>query len=83
MTLVNAALIGVFAALVAVGLHAPGPLVAILAAACGLAFFGTAAVLDVRRVQRMDLRYVSLFPTPAASDRQGDCSPGQLHRGAS
>ena len=68
ITLVNAGLTGVFAALVAVGLHAPGPLVATVAAACGLAFLGTAAALDVRRVQRMNRRYVSLFP---ASDPTG------------
>jgi hypothetical protein len=55
-------------ALVAVALDAPGPLVATVAAACGLAFLGTSAALDVRRVQRMNRRYVSLFP---ASDATG------------
>jgi hypothetical protein len=60
--LVNAGLTGVFAALVAVAVDAPGPLVAIAAAACGLAFVGTSAALDGRRVQRMNRRYVSLFP---------------------
>ena len=68
ITLVNSGLTGVFAALVVVALDAPGPLVATVAAACGLAFLGTSAALDVRRVQRMDRRYVSLFP---ASDSTG------------
>ena len=68
ITLVNAGLTGVFTALVAVALDAPGPLVATVAAACGLAFLGTSAALDVRRVQRMNRRYVSLFP---ASDTTG------------
>jgi hypothetical protein len=68
ITLVNAGLTGVFAALVAVALDAPGPLVATVAAACGLAFLGTSATLDGRRVQRMNRRYVSLFP---ASDTTG------------
>jgi hypothetical protein len=35
-----------------------------VAAACGLAFLGTSAALDVRRVQRMNRGYVSLFPAP-------------------
>jgi hypothetical protein len=68
ITLVNAGLSGVFAALVALALDAPGPLVATVAAACGLAFLGTSAARDVRRVQRMNRRYVSLFP---ASDTSG------------
>jgi hypothetical protein len=55
--LVNAGLTGVFAALVAAALDAPGPLVATVAAACGLAFVGISAVLAGRRVQR-----VALFP---------------------
>jgi hypothetical protein len=68
ITLVNSGLTGVFAALVAVALDAPGPLVATVAAACGLAFLGISATLDGRRVQRMNRRYVSLFP---ASDTSG------------
>jgi hypothetical protein len=68
ITLVNAGLTGVSAALVAVAVEAPGPLVGVVAAACGLAFLGTSAALDVRRVQRMNRRYVSLFP---ASDTTG------------
>jgi hypothetical protein len=66
--LVNAGLTGVFAALVAVAVDAPGPLVGAVAAACGLAFLGSSAALEVRRVQRMNRRYVSLFP---ASDTTG------------
>jgi hypothetical protein len=68
ITLVNAGLTGVFAALVAVAVEAPGPLVGVVAAACGLAFIGTSAALEVRRVQRVNRRYVSLFP---ASDTTG------------
>jgi len=73
ITLVNSGLTGVFAALVAVALDAPGPLVATVAAACGLAFLGTSAALDMRRVQRMNRGYVSLFPAPSAtSTGRGD-----------
>jgi hypothetical protein len=68
--LVNAGLTGVFAALVAVALDAPGPLVATVAAACGLAFLGSFAALEVRRVQRMNRRYVALFP--ASDTGRGD-----------
>jgi hypothetical protein len=67
ITLVNSGLTGVFAALVAVALDAPGPLVATVAAACGLAFLGTSAALDMRRVQRMNRGYVSLFPAPSTT----------------
>jgi hypothetical protein len=63
IALVNAGLTGVFAALVAVALDAPGPLVGAVAAACGLAFVGISAALAGRRVQR-----VTLFP---ASDTTG------------
>jgi hypothetical protein len=73
ITLVNAGLTGVFAALVAVAVDAPGPLVALVAVACGSAFLGISAALDVRRVQRMNQRYVSLFPAPdATSTGRGD-----------
>jgi hypothetical protein len=66
--LVNAGLTGVFAALVAVALDAPGPLVATVAAACGLAFVGISAALAGRRVQR-----VALFPASGtASTGRGD-----------
>jgi hypothetical protein len=75
ITLVNSGLTGVFAALVAVAFDAPGPLVATVAAACGLAFLGTSAALDVRRIQRLNRRYVALFP---ASDTTGTgCGDGQ------
>jgi hypothetical protein len=66
--LVNAGLIGVFAALVAVALEAPGPLVATAAAACGLAFVGISWTLGGRRVQR-----VALFPASGTtSGGRGD-----------
>jgi hypothetical protein len=74
ITLVNAGLTGVFAALVAVALDAPGLLVATVAAACGLAFLGVSVTLAVRQVQRVFHRgYVSLFPAPGtASSGRGD-----------
>jgi hypothetical protein len=73
ITLVNSGLTGVFAALVAVAVNAPGPLVATVAAACGLAFLGISAALDGRRVQRMNRRYVSLFPaSDPSSTGRGD-----------
>jgi hypothetical protein len=65
---VNAGLSGVFAAFVAAAFAAPGPVVGTVGVACGLAFLGSSAALDVRRVQRMSLRYVPLFP---ASDTTG------------
>jgi hypothetical protein len=70
---VNAGLTGVFAALVAVALEAPGPLVAAVAAACGLAFLGVSVTLAVRRIQRVTRGYVSLFPGPGTtSSGRGD-----------
>jgi hypothetical protein len=68
ITLVNAGLTGVFAALVAVALDAPGPLVGAVAAACGLAFLGTSAALAVRQAQRATRRYVALFPASSTTD---------------
>jgi hypothetical protein len=62
--LVNSGLAGVFAALVAVGLDAPGPLVGTVAAACGLAFLGISVALAARRRRRVNRRHVSLFPAP-------------------
>ena len=66
--LVNAGLSAVFAAFVEAAFAAPGPVVGMVGVACGLAFLGSSAALDVRRVQRMNLRYVPLFP---ASDTTG------------
>jgi hypothetical protein len=60
----------VFAALVAVALDAPGPVVGTVGVACGLAFLGSFAALEVRRVQRMNRRYVALFP--ASDTGRGD-----------
>jgi hypothetical protein len=67
IVLVNSGLSGVFAALVAVSLDAPGPLVGAVAAACGLAFLGLSLTLVVRQYRRMQRRYVALFPTPDSS----------------
>lgn len=65
--LVNSGLSGVFAALVAKALDAPGPLVGTVAAACVLAFLSISLYLVVRQYQRMQRRYVALFPTPDSS----------------
>jgi hypothetical protein len=65
--LVNSGLSGVFAALVAVALDAPGPLVGAVAAACGLAFLGISLTLVLRQYQRMQRRHVARFPTPDSS----------------
>jgi hypothetical protein len=62
ITLVNAGLTGVFAALVAVAFDAPGPLVGAVGVGCGLAFLGMSAALAVRKFRRMNRRYVPLFP---------------------
>jgi hypothetical protein len=68
ITLVNSGLTGVFAALVAVALDAPSPLVGAVAAACGLAFLGISVTLAVRQAQRATRRYVALFPAPSTSN---------------
>jgi hypothetical protein len=67
ITLVNSGLTGVFAALVAVALDAPGPLVGAVAAACGLAFLGVSVILGVRQAQRLTRGYVSVFPGPGTT----------------
>ena len=73
ITLVNSGLTGVFAALVAVALDAPGPLVAAVAAACGLAFLGVSVTLAVRQAQRLTRGYVSMFPgSGTTSSGRGD-----------
>ena len=73
ITLVNSGLTGVFAALVAVALDAPGPLVGAVAAACGLAFLGVSVRLAVRQAQRLTRGYVSMFPGPGTtSSGRGD-----------
>jgi hypothetical protein len=59
---VNAALTGVFAALVAVALDAPGSLVGTVAAACGLSFLSLSIIQGIRRWQHIQQRYVALFP---------------------
>jgi hypothetical protein len=62
--LVNAGLAGVFAALVVLGLDAPGLLVGTVAAAGGLAFLGVSVTLAARRRRRVNRRHVALFPAP-------------------
>lgn len=61
---VNSGLTGVLAALAAVALDAPGPLVGTAAAAGGLSFLGASAAQGIRRYQRIRRRYVALFPAP-------------------
>ena len=70
---VNSGLTGVLAALVAVALDAPGPLVGTVAAAGGLSFLGASAAQGIRRYQRIRRRYVALFPAP---DTAGTGSSG-------
>src|SRR4029450_7354294 len=62
---------GVFAALVAVALDAPGPLVGAVAAAGGLAFLGISIALSVRQVGRLTRPYVPLFPAPDTTSTGG------------
>jgi hypothetical protein len=64
ITFVNSGLIGVFAALVALAFNAPGPLVAIVAVACGLSFLGLSVILGLRQYLRIRRRYVSQYPAP-------------------
>jgi len=68
---VNAGLTGVFAALVAVALDAPGPLVGVAAAVCGLSFLGISLALGMRQYQRIMRRYVALFPAPDSAGTGG------------
>jgi hypothetical protein len=75
IVLVNSGLSGVLAALVAVALDAPGRLVGVVAAACGLAFLGVSFTLVVRQYRRMQRRYVALFPTPVSGIGRGDGQP--------
>jgi hypothetical protein len=71
ITLVNSGLTGVFSALVAVALDAPGPLVGAVAAAGGLAFLGISIALSVRQVGRLRRPYVPLFPAPDTTNTGG------------
>jgi hypothetical protein len=71
ITLVNSGLTGVFTALVAVALDAPGPLVGAVAAAGGLAFLGISIALGVRQVGRLRRPYVPLFPAPDTTNTGG------------
>lgn len=64
MVFVNSGLSSVLAALVAVALHAPGPLIGLVAAACGLSFLSTTLTVGMRQYQRMRQRYIPLFPAP-------------------
>jgi hypothetical protein len=74
--LVNSGLYGVFAALVAVALGAPGPLVGAVAVVSGLAFLGISLTLVVRQYRRMQRRYIALFPTPdGGGTGHGDSQP--------
>jgi hypothetical protein len=65
---VNSALASVFGALVAVALGASGLLVGAVAAACGLSFLGASIVQGIRRWQRIQRRYVPLFPASGTAN---------------
>ncbi len=79
---VNSGLTGVLAALVAVALDAPAPLVGTVAAAGGLSFLGASVAQGIRRYQRIRRRYVALFPAPdTAGTGSGGAAPSE-HRKA-
>jgi hypothetical protein len=62
IALLNAALTGVFAALVAVGLHAPRVVVAVAAAAGFLSFLGVTLTRGPLAFKRVAAAHVPLFP---------------------
>ena len=77
MVFVNSGLTSVLAALVAVALNAPGPIVAVVAAVCGLSFLGTTLTVGMRQYQRMRRRYLPLFSAhdtagPGSGSAQAD-----------
>ncbi len=77
ITFVTSGLTGAFGALVAVALNAPGPLVGIVAAACGLCFFGLSVTPGIRQYQRVRRRSI-LFPAADAGTGSGsDQTAGQ------
>lgn len=63
ITFVTAGLAGAFAALVAIALNAPGPVVAVVAAAGAVCFPAISVLLGMRRYRRIARRSV-LFPAP-------------------
>src|SRR5439155_19726442 len=67
----NAALTGAFVGLAAMALHAPGPVVGVVAAVSGLTFLGLSVTTGLRKVQRSMRPYVSLFPAPAPDAGNG------------
>ncbi len=67
ITFVTSGLTGAFGALVAVALNAPGPIVGVVAAACGLSFLAAAALLGMRKYRR--IRRSVLFPAPDAGTK--------------
>ena len=68
ITFVTAGLTGAFGALVAVALNAPGPVAGVVAAVCGVAYFGISVTLGLRQVRRLARRSV-LFPAAVAGSR--------------
>jgi len=73
--LVNSGLTAVLGGLVATGLGAPGPLVGMVAAVCGLAFLGVSVTLAQRRRRFVNRRHVPLFPAPTSGNRRSDSQP--------
>jgi hypothetical protein len=67
ITVVTAGLTGAFGALVALALDAPGPIIGVVAAACGLAFLVGSVLLGRRKYRR--IKRAVLFPAPDASIR--------------
>jgi len=71
ITFVTAGLTGAFGALAAVALNAPSPLVGIVAAACGVAYFALTVVLGLRQIRHITRRSV-LFPAAGSSGTRTD-----------
>ena len=74
ITFVTAGLTGAFGAVVAVALNAPGPVAGVVAAACGVAYFGISVTLGLRQVRRLGRRSV-LFPAAVAGSASGSDHP--------
>ena len=70
ITFLNSSMIGAFAALVTLAFGAPGPVVGVVAAGCGLSFMGLSVVRGYRTYRRIRRGHVPRFPSidpPAAS----------------
>jgi hypothetical protein len=76
ITFVTAGLSGAFGALVAAAIGAPGLVIGIVAAACGLAYFGLSAASGVRQFRRIRAHSV-LFPAGQPGEARGQTPPNR------